>query len=463
MKKIKSITPINEITIGEFTDIMEQKGEIVKKENGKEIIHLPFEILTPSVKTENSENKLEHKLEYKKIDYVMKHKTKKTLYKITIDNDEIEVTEDHSCIVLRDDNLISIKPKEIKATDIFVKLKNNKLEYHNKFSIKNLGETEDYVYDIEVKENHNFFGNNILVHNSDYVKFDKVVYKIFEKKFNNKKFEELNEDEIKQLTDLILKFIEVEIQPIIDQCVDEVQDILNAYHKGFVGAKVEKIMNRGIWVAKKKYAVSKLWEEGSYYTNPTLSVTGLELVRSSTPEFAKKVFKDTLMIMLLKEEHILQEHLKEVRKEFKELVKTPKGIKQVARISGVNGLDYNPNGWFKDVKDDNGNFIKKLPAPMNSRAAMLHNIFVKENKLEERFDLIEEGNKINYIYLKTPNPLGNENVVAFTDEEFLEVSGLIEYIDEELQYEKVIEQPLKLISDTLNWELKKTSSLGALF
>ena len=461
MKKIKSITPVKEITIGEFADIMEQKGEIVKKENGKEIIHLPFEILTPSVKAENSVNE-NKKLEYKKIDYVMKHKTKKTLYKITIDNDEIVVTEDHSCIVLREDNLISVKPKEIKSTDIFIKLENNKLSYHTKFSIENLGETEDYVYDLEVQNNHNFFGNNILVHNSDYLKFDKVVYKIFEKKFNNKKFEELNEDEIKKLTDMILKFIETKIQPIIDQCVNEVQDMFNAYHKGFVGAKVEKVMNRGIWVAKKKYAVSKLWEEGAYYTKPTLSVTGLELVRSSTPEFAKKVFKKALEIMLMKDETDLQEYLKEVKKEFDELVKTPKSIKQIARISGVNALDYNPNGWYKNVYDK-GELVKRLPAPMNSRAALLYNIYVKEHNLEERFELIEEGNKINYIYLKTPNPLGNENVVAFTDEEFLEVSGLIKYIDAKTQYEKVIEQPLKIISDTLKWELKKTSSLGSLF
>ena len=456
MKTVKSITPITEITIGEFADIMEQKGEIVKKQNGKEIIHLPFEILTASVNV-NKE------LQYKKIDYVMKHKTEKVLYKITIDNDEITVTEDHSCIVLRDNNLISVKPKEIKATDIFVKLKENKLEYHNKFTIENLGKSEDHVYDIEVSDNHNFFGNDILVHNSDYVGFDKVVYRIFEKKFNGKKFEELNEDEIKQLTDMILKFIEKEIQPIVNQCVEEVQDILNAYHKGFVGAKVEKIMNRGIWVAKKKYAVTKIWEEGAYYTKPSLSVTGLELVKSSTPEFAKKVFEKALKIMLLEDESKLQEYLKEVKEEFNELIKTPKGIKQVARISGVNSLDYNPNGWYKLVKDSKGNVIKKLPTPMNSRASILHNMYVKKHNLEDRFELIEEGNKINYVYLKTPNPLGNENVIAFTDEDFLEVAGLVKYVDGETQFEKVIEQPLKIISDAIKWELRKSSSLGNLF
>ena len=457
---IKSITPVTEIEIGEFAEIMEQKGEIVKKENGKEIIHLPFEILTPSVKTENSVNE-NKELEYKKINYVMKHKTEKELYKITIDNDEIIVTEDHSCIVLRNNRLISVKPKEIKSTDIFIKL-DNELKFYNKFTIEKLGKIEDYVYDIEVEDNHNFFGNNILVHNSDYLKFDKVVYKIFKEKFNNKKFEDLNEDEIKQLTDMILEFIEKEIQPIIDEAVNEVQDMLNAYHKGFVGAKVEKIMNRGIWVAKKKYAVMKIWEEGAYYTIPSLSVTGLELVRSSTPEFAKKVFEKALEIMLLKDEKDLQLYLKEVKKEFDELVKTPVGVKQIARISGVSNLNYDTECWCREVLDSKGNLIKKLPAPMNSRASILHNQLVKKLGLEEKYELIEEGNKVRFVYLKIPNPI-EENVIGFLDENFLVDSGLLKYVDKELQFEKVIRQPLKIISEAIKWELKKKSVLTDLF
>ena len=49
------------------------------------------------------------------------------------------------------------------------------------------------------------------------------------------------------------------------------------------------------------------------------------------------------------------------------------------------------------------------------------------------------------------------------DEDFLEVAGLINYVDKELQFEKIIEQPLKIISNVLTWELKKTSSLNGLF
>jgi hypothetical protein len=168
--------------------------------------------------------------------------------------------------------------------------------------------------------------------------------------------------------------------------------------------------------------------------------------------------------MLLKEEKEFQDYLKEVRKDFQKEATYPKGIKNIARISGVNSLDYThyPEGWYKIHYDDFGNIVKKLPAPINSRASILHNKFVKENNLEERFELIEEGSKINFIYLKTPNPIG-ENVIAFMDEDFLVEADLVKYIDIETQYEKIIEQPLKIISEVLNWELKKTSSLKGLF
>ena len=40
------------------------------------------------------------------------------------------------------------------------------------FKLECLGEIEDFVYDIEVEGNHNFFANGILVHNSIYVTLD---------------------------------------------------------------------------------------------------------------------------------------------------------------------------------------------------------------------------------------------------------------------------------------------------
>ena len=40
---------------------------------------------------------------------------------------------------------------------------------HYDFEIEDLGITDEFVYDIEVEDNHNFFANDILVHNSLYL------------------------------------------------------------------------------------------------------------------------------------------------------------------------------------------------------------------------------------------------------------------------------------------------------
>jgi len=51
------------------------------------------------------------------INYIMKHKVKKRMYKIKVKNKEVIVTADHSIIVLRNEKLIGVKPGEIQKTD----------------------------------------------------------------------------------------------------------------------------------------------------------------------------------------------------------------------------------------------------------------------------------------------------------------------------------------------------------
>lgn len=53
-------------------------------------------------------------IENKKVSYVMRHKVKKKLYKITVGDKSVTVTEDHSVIVLdENNNMLSIKPKDM--------------------------------------------------------------------------------------------------------------------------------------------------------------------------------------------------------------------------------------------------------------------------------------------------------------------------------------------------------------
>jgi DNA polymerase I len=58
------------------------------------------------------------------ISYVMRHKTRKKIYKVTMCNGkEIKVTEDHSLMVDRDGFLMEVRPTDIQPNDLIICLK----------------------------------------------------------------------------------------------------------------------------------------------------------------------------------------------------------------------------------------------------------------------------------------------------------------------------------------------------
>jgi intein/homing endonuclease len=55
------------------------------------------------------------------ISYVMRHKTKKKIYQIELENGKrVKVTEDHSIMVDRDGFLLEIKPTDIEDSDLVI-------------------------------------------------------------------------------------------------------------------------------------------------------------------------------------------------------------------------------------------------------------------------------------------------------------------------------------------------------
>ena len=58
---------------------------------------------------------------FMRIKNVMRHKTTKTLYKVTLDNGKsVKVTQDHSLMVKRDGNLVEVKPTDVTVPSVGV-------------------------------------------------------------------------------------------------------------------------------------------------------------------------------------------------------------------------------------------------------------------------------------------------------------------------------------------------------
>jgi hypothetical protein len=62
-------------------------------------------------------------IETRPIRYVMKHRVKKRMYKITIGEKSVTVTEDHSVIVKRGNEYIDVAPADIRSTDTLIKIR----------------------------------------------------------------------------------------------------------------------------------------------------------------------------------------------------------------------------------------------------------------------------------------------------------------------------------------------------
>ncbi len=301
------------------------------------------------------------------------------------------------------------------------------IEIYNEFEIEDLGIQEEWVYDIEVENNHNFFGNNILVHNSVYYHIEPFV-----EAFENKNTGCTLEDKINFCDSFEIKII----QPLIQQCIKDFSNELNAFNQGVIGAEREIIADETVFVAKKKYFSRVRDSEGVRYPldDPYIKVMGLEIIKSGTPTYSKKHLKDAIPMILDLTEEELKTWLQLREYEYQQ-----EHLGAIASVAGVSNLDYK---------------LGEKGVPIGARSALVHNHYLRDNNLLEQFAEISAGDKTKRLYLLEPNPLGS-NVVAFLDDRFIQIFK--EYIDYELNFEKGFKSPLNIMTKSLGWNLNKTT------
>ena len=239
------------------------------------------------------------------------------------------------------------------------------------------------------------------------------------------------------------KACEEKIVPILAKSYDAMFERMNAYDSRMVMAR-EAIADKGIWTAKKRYILNVFNNEGVQYAEPKLKIMGIEAVKSSTPQIVRDKFKKAYSLMLNSTEAELQKFVSDFYEEFKSLppedVSFPRGVSDI-------------------VKWRDQHTIYKKGTPIHVRGALLYNKQVE--KLNLSIEGIKNGTKVKFCYLKMPNPL-MENVISFNPflpKEF----GIHEHIDYEMQFNKTFKDPLKLVSDAINWELEHINSLEDFF
>ena len=208
----------------------------------------------------------------------------------------------------------------------------------------------------------------------------------------------------------------------------------------------EVIADRGIWLAKKRYILNVHNSEGVQYAIPKHKIMGVEAIKSSTPQVCRDKFKEVFHVILEGEETKTQDFIRDFRKEFNSLppedVSSPRGVSDIGK-------------WEDKTK------IYAKGTPINARGSLLYNHHVKKNNLHKKYDYIKDGEKIKYVYLKTPNPI-RENVIAYPNELPKELN-LHPYIDYDKQFQKSFLEPMTMFLDALGWTDEPVSDLSDFF
>ena len=244
---------------------------------------------------------------------------------------------------------------------------------------------------------------------------------------------------------LLDKICQEKLEPFIESSYQDLASYVNAYDQK-MQMKRENIAERGIWTAKKRYILNVWNSEGVQYSEPKLKMMGIEAVKSSTPAPCRQMIKDGLKLMMNATEEDVIDFIDRCRSDFKKL--KPEEIAFPRSVSDV-------------VKYRSHSDIYVKGTPIHCRGALLFNHYIKENKLTNKYSLINNGEKIKFLYLKKPNII-QENVISFI-QDFPTELGLDKYIDYDLQFEKSFVEPLKAILDAIGWNVEKTVNLDLFF
>lgn len=252
------------------------------------------------------------------------------------------------------------------------------------------------------------------------------------------------EKDLEDRIQYMLKFGNDVMQKVINKSCEELVAYTNAYEQK-LNMKLEKVCDVGIFVAKKRYSLNVHNSEGVQYPEPKISVTGLEMVRSSTPPAIRDTLKGGIKQVLLGSQSSVQAFVADYKSKHKTL-----DVYDIAFPRGVNGL-----------KQYAGSPIYAKGCPIHVRAALLFNHYIDKLGLGEKYEKITEGSKMKFVYLKLPNPF-KENVIGFIDKLPPEFK-LHEYVDYDMMFEKSFAEAMKTLVTPIGWEIEHRVTLEDLF
>ena len=197
---------------------------------------------------------------------------------------------------------------------------------------------------------------------------------------------------------------------------------------GYMIMELESIGGKGIFLKKKKYIMSKFWDDGKFvYKKGAIKATGVEINQASTSQFVKNSIRAVLKKLLTPGTKI-----QEIYSIGGRLVNIAKAapIDEITLAQGISDYDK----WVVDEKEY-PRWIKGTNAHV--KAAIIYNWHIHKYGLTEKFPRYKIG-KIRWYYAKNEwGVFGVPDGINVAD-----IDGHPE-IDYNQQVEKLIITPLK--------------------
>jgi DNA polymerase elongation subunit (family B) len=289
----------------------------------------------------------------------------------------------------------------------------------------------EYLNKILKTDSHDY----IIASDTDsvYICFDKLVSESFKNR------NDLSEDDYTaRVVDFLDRVASQKVEPFIDKSYQVLAETMNAFAQK-MQMKREVIADKGIWTAKKRYILNAWDIEGVRYKEPKLKIMGIEAVKSSTPAPCREKIKDALKVIMSGTEKDVNDFIQDFRKEFMELPP-----EEIAFPRSVNGI----RNWT-----DSANIFKK-GTPMHVKGAILYNHFSNQKRLTNKYPLINEGDKIKFLNMRTPNPM-QSNVISFITKLPKELD-IHKYLDYDMQFDKAFVEPLTFIMNQIGWTIDRS-------
>jgi len=174
---------------------------------------------------------------------------------------------------------------------------------------------------------------------------------------------------------------------IIKETIEADCDYRNA-RKGYLRMTHEVTTRKCVFQKKKKYILTKIWEDGKLFESPKLKFQGVELKKGGSSPRIKKILSKLVHKYLLDSYDIPM-----LRIECIKLIKYIKTrnekdfIYSITSVSGLKNIEKNSN----NIYDSDKNHIQ-----MQICISWMN--FIEENKLQDQYKHPFEGQKMNYYY-----------------------------------------------------------------